>query len=262
MKTYLLGACALVLVPAAAFAAGSWDGTWKVDVSSAQMPKRPDVYVLKDGNWDCKTCVPEIKVKADGKDYPVAGSPYVDSVAVKVVDDHTVQETDKKNGKVVGSMTTTIAADGKSGSIEFSDSSNTNGAPVTGKGKIQRVAAGPKGSHAVSGSWRMTNMSDFSDNGITFTIKTEGDSFSMSTPTGQSYTAKLDGTEAPMKGDPGVTSVSLIKRGKNTVEETDKRDGKTTAVMTMTISGDGKTISVHYDDKRHGTSMSYKANKQ
>ena len=48
-----------------------------------------------------------------------------------------------------------------------------------------------------------------------------------STPTGQSYTAKLDGKDVPYMGDPGTTSVSLKRMG-DAFEETDKRDGKVT----------------------------------
>ena len=46
----------------------------------------------------------------------------------------------------------------------------------------------------------------------------------MTSATGQSYNAKLDGTDTPFKGDPGVTSVSVKKLGKDTLEETRKRD--------------------------------------
>jgi hypothetical protein len=35
-----------------------------------------------------------------------------------------------------------------------------------------------------------------------------------------------NGTDAPMKGDPSITSVSVKMIGKDMLEETDKRDGK------------------------------------
>jgi len=85
---------------------------------------------------------------------------------------------------------------------------------------------------------------------------------SMSNPTGQSYTAKLDGTEAPYKGDPGTTSVSVKKVNKNTLEETDKRDGKVIAVARITVSADGKSLAVAVEDKLHGTSSHFTATKQ
>jgi hypothetical protein len=84
----------------------------------------------------------------------------------------------------------------------------------------------------------------------------------MSTQTGQSYTAKLDGTEAPYKGDPGTTSVSVKKVDKNTIEETDKRDGKVISVSRMTVAADGKSMTIAWDDKLHGTTGEYVAVKQ
>jgi hypothetical protein len=146
--------------------------------------------------------------------------------------------------------------------FEFTDSSATNAAPVTGKGEATRVAKGPAGSHAISGSWRTSKMDSVSDNGLTFTNKVEGDSLSVSSPTGQSYTAKLDGTEAPYKGDPGTTSVSVKKVDKNTIEETDKRDGKVISVARMTVAADGKSMTIAVNDKLHGTSSQYVAVKQ
>ena len=250
------------LVPVQASAQSAFDGTWKIDLNKAQMPKKPDVYLLQNGKYECKTCVPTVSVKADGTDQNVTGHPYYDTIAVKVVNDRTVEETQKKGGKVVATSTTTVAADGKTATFEFTDSSNTNAAPVTGKGTQTRVGKGPAGSHAISGSWRTTSFDNVSDNGLLFTYKMEGDSLNMTTPTGQSYSAKMDGTDAPYTGDPGTTSVSVKKMGKNIVRETDKRNGKVISVSTMTIAADGKSMKIAYKDELHGTTSSYVAIKQ
>jgi hypothetical protein len=146
--------------------------------------------------------------------------------------------------------------------IEFSDSSNTNAAPVTGKGEATRVANGPAGSNAISGSWRTTKIEAVSDNGITWTYKVSGGELTMTNPTGQSYTAKLNGTEAPYNGDPGTTSVSVKQMGKNTIEETDKRDGKVIEVTRSTIAADGKSMTVAWTDKLHGSNGQFVAEKQ
>jgi hypothetical protein len=250
------------MFPVLAMAQNAFDGTWKIDVNKVDFPKKPDEYLLKDGMYECKTCVPVVKVKADGTDQSVSGHPYYDSVAIKVVSDHEIEETDKKNGKVVATSTTTVAADGKTLTFTFSDSSNTNAEPVTGKGEAMRVGKAPAGANAISGSWRTTKIENFSDNGLTWTYKISGDELTMTNPTGQTYTAKLNGTEAPMKGDPGVSSVSVMMKGKETLEETDKRDGKVIGISKNTISSDGKTMKIVYEDKLHGTTMNFVATKQ
>ncbi len=260
-KLCLVAALGILLLPAVASAQSPINGTWKTDMNKVDWPKKPDVYELKNGMYSCKTCVPAYTIKADGSDQKVTGHPYVDTIAIKVINDHQIEETDKKNGKVVGTSKTTVSPDGNTLTFEFTDSSNSNGAPVTGKGQATRVAKGPAGSSPLSGSWRMSKVESLSDNAVTVTYKVSGNEITMTNPTGQTYTAKLDGSDAPMKGDPGITSVSVKMVGK-TLEETDKRDGKVIGVFKATVQPDGKTISAAYDDKLQGRTTKWTMVKQ
>ncbi|MGB8322711.1 MAG: hypothetical protein WCE52_07090 [Candidatus Acidiferrum sp.] len=257
-----IGLLVAFLMPAATIAQDAISGTWKTDLSNPQLPKKPDVYQLKDGMYTCKTCAPPFEVKADGQDQKVSGHPYFDTLSVKVVDDRTVEMSQKKDGKLNGTSKMMVSPDGKTMVFEFSDSSATNGDPVTGKIEATRVGKAPAGEHAISGSWRTTKYDTISDNGLVVTFKLDGDTLMMSSPTGQSYAAKLDGTEAPYKGDPGTTSVSVKKMGKDTIEETDKRDGKVIGVTRMKVSADGKTMTFDNVDKLHGTTSQFTATKQ
>ena len=261
-RLFLAGLLTLSLTPVLALAQSAFDGTWKIDMNKAEFPKKPDKYLLQDGMYECQTCVPPIKIKADGQDHPVTGHPYYDAVAIKVINDHQIEETDKKNDKTVATSTMMVSQDGNTLTFEFSDSSDTNAAPVTGKGEATRVAKGPAGSNAISGSWRTTKLETLSENAITWTYKVSGDELTMTNPTGQSYTAKLDGTDAPYKGDPGVTSVSVKMHGKDTLEETDKRGDKIIGISKMTLESDGKTAKLVYEDKLHGTTSKFVAMKQ
>lgn len=97
----------------------------------------------------------------------MTGSPYHDTVAIQVINDHEIKETDKKKGQVVAASTRTVSSDGKALVLEFSDGGTTNGGlPVTGSGTEMRVAKGPAGSHAISGSWRMSSQ-NLSNNATT-----------------------------------------------------------------------------------------------
>jgi hypothetical protein len=261
-KLFLAALLVSLFTPVLALAQSAFDGTWKLDLNKVEFPKKPDVFLLQNGMYECKTCVPPIKIKADGQDQTVSGHPYFDTMAVKVVSDHEIQETDKKNGKTVATSKVTLSPDGNTITAEFSDSSNTNGDPVTGKGEMTRVAKGPEGSHAISGSWRAAKFENLSDNAITWTYKVSGDELTMTAPTGQSYTAKLDGTEAPYKGDPGTDSVSVKMMGKDTLEETDKRAGKVINITKMTLDPGGKTAKIVAEDKLQGTTTQFVAVKQ
>ena len=246
----------------AAGAQPTLDGTWKFDTSSAQMPTKPDVYLLKDGLFTCSTCTPPYTVAADGAPHAVAGSPYHDQVAVKLVDPTTLEQTFYKAGHMVGQGRDQLGPDGKTAAITFTDSSNTSSAPVTGKVKLVRVADGPAGSSPFSGAWRTAKIDTLSANDLLITYQTHGDMLSMSEPTGQSYMAKLDGTAAPFKGDPGLDTVSVKMTGPGAYRETDMRAGKVIGVGTMTVAPDGKSLALNYEDKLAGTTSGITAYKQ
>lgn len=130
----------------------------------------------------------------------VAGAKAYDTLAVKDVDPKTVRYTRKKGGQVVGESSDSVSADGKSITTEFKGYP-PKGAPVTGKYTQVRVTAGPAGSHAISGGWRMDKVENVSDNGLTFSYKGTADGMTMTSPTGESYDAKFDGKDYPMKSD-------------------------------------------------------------
>jgi hypothetical protein len=260
-KLFFVGRLLLLLLPVLAVAQSPFDGTWKNDLNKMQFPTKPDVYLLQNGMYECSTCVPPIKVKADGTDQKVTGDPYSDALAVKVIDDHTVETTSKKGGKVMGTGKNSISADGNTLTVQWTDSSNTTGGTQTGTYTAKRVAKGSAGAHLISGSWRGEKQ-EASEAATTWTYKVNGNELTMSTPLGQSYTAKLDGTDAPYKGDPGTTSVSVKMLSKDTLEETHKRDGKVTWIGKLTISPDGKTAKWVGEDKLQATTTTGIAAKQ
>jgi hypothetical protein len=266
MKRLLLVALFIVFLPLLAMAQSDFDGTWKVDLTKSTMSDKRDVFLLQNGTYQCKTCMPPISLKADGVDHSVTGNPYYDTLAVKVLDDRSVETIEKKNGRVVGTSKMVASSDGSTATFEFTDNTNNTSAPVVGKGVMTRVAKTkrpPTGAHAISGSWRTSKMESLSDNALTFTFKADGENLNMTNPMGQSYTAKLDGTDALYKGDPGINSVSILRLGKDTFMETDKRDGKAiTTKRFMVTPVDGKTMTVIVGDDLTGAATVLAAAKQ
>ena len=258
---FFAGLLALLFVPVVARAQSRFEGTWKIDLSSAQWSTKPDVYLLQSGTYDCKTCVPPIHIKADGTDQKVTGDPYIDTLSVKVIDDHNVESTAKKAGKVVGAEKRSVSSDGNTLTGSWTYSGNPTGGTQTGTYTEKRVAKAPAGANLISGSWR-PEKADASAESLTYTFKVNGNELTMTSATGQSYTAKLDGTDAPVTGDPGLTSVSVKMLGKDTLEETYNRDGKVAVIYTSTLSADGKTLKVIADDKLQGTTNKFVSQKQ
>jgi hypothetical protein len=71
--------------------------------------------------------------KFDGKDYAVTGDPTSDMRSIKKIDDHTLELTVKKGGKVTITGKIVVAADGKSRTL------TATGTDAAGK-KIQSVS--------------------------------------------------------------------------------------------------------------------------
>ncbi len=258
MKRLLL---ALVLLASATlFGQSPFDGTWMTKLDTAKFPTKPDQFSLKNNMYECLTCVPKIAVKADGTDQKVTGHPYYDTIAVHVQNASSVEIIEKKDGKVMYTDTATVSADGNTLNDKFTDTTGTQ--PVTGEVTSTRVKPGPAGSHALSGSWRTSKVDNISNNGLTVTYQGTAEGLKMSDPNGNSYDAKFNGKDYPIQGDPGHTMVSLKRIGDDTIEETDKRNGKIVGISRMTLSKDGKSIEVEYTDKQHNTKTSFTMEKQ
>jgi hypothetical protein len=245
--------------PASAEAAAI-DGTWKADLSSVQIDQKPDQLLLKDGQFSCPTCTPPIALAADGAMHAVE-RPYSDHMAVKADDDHNVTRTSQKAGKDTGTTKYSVSPDGKTLTVSFSDSSVPNAKPVTGNYTETRVADAPAGAHAISGSWKLDKYNNVSDEGLTVSYRTDADTVHMSSPVGTSFDARLDGSEAPIKGDVAGTTASVKKLADGSYEETDKRGGKVISVTTFKAGSDGK-MHVVSEDKLAGSTIRYTADKQ
>src|SRR5579864_2382527 len=111
MELLKFSAAALLLVPAASFAASAFNGSWTFSADHIQLTKKPMVMVLNNGEFSCKTCQDSKTVKADGTEHKVKDDPNIDAATITVVDANTVTATYKLDGKTVNTMKLTVAAD-------------------------------------------------------------------------------------------------------------------------------------------------------
>ena len=251
---------ALLLAPAMVLAGTSaFDGTWKTKTGSMQTTGKPDTFQVVNGEYTCSSCDPPFTVKADGMFHETKGSPYHDAVAVKVLSPTSVEVRNQLAGKVVFEGTSEVSADGSTLHGKFTDHSGAKAA--TGSYTEKRVAAGPAGSHATSGGWLQTGLTEGNDALRTVSYAMTADGFSMHW-NGQSYDAKFDGKEYPVAGDPTHTTVTLKRLDAHTVLETDHRQGKVTDEIHLAVAQDGKTISGEDKDLAHGQTTTYTLEKQ
>jgi hypothetical protein len=256
MKRMLL---LLSLVPAVAFASTPFDGTWKIRLDSAQFSGKPSEQVVMNGSYTCKSCVPPFTIKADGKDQPTPVHNTRDHMSVKVVNATTVEYTQKVGGKLIGTSTDTISADGKRLTSAFTDYSGEK--PVKGTATAKRVGPAPPGAHAVSGAWMQDSVPEFTEAGRTIVVHSSDNGIKW-TWNGLITDAKFDGKQYAVQNDPQKTLVTLKKISDRQFEEQGTSEGKVQYITLWTVSADGKTITQASEDPVHGTKSSWVLDKQ
>ncbi len=246
-----------LLLTSSVFAQSRFEGTWKMQMDTLQFSGPPEDYVFDKGMYYCMSCVPKVDVKTDGSDQKVTGYAY-DTLAVRILDEHSIKFTMKKGGKTTFECVETVSADDRTMTEDFTNTSEAQ--TVTGKAGFTRVGNGPAGSHTLSGQWRMDTVKNATRAGTLTTYRSTAGGLTISDGS-QSYEAKFDGKDYPRNGDVHSTrSHKLIDDF--TIEETAKEDGKIVDVMRMVVSQDGKSMKVESEDRRRGTRMTYNAAKQ
>ena len=260
LAVFALSLAALLSVAAVSRGQSPFDGTWKTDLSQTKFSPKPLTFYISQGWYHCVTCDPAYDVAADGQDHAVAGQSF-DTISVTIVDPHSISVVTKKGGQADYEQTRTVSADGKTLTVKSTGHPANGGAATTFETTAKRSGMAPAGVHATSGQWIIQKQTG-SDNALLTTYKMNGDQFTMTSPTGETYTAKFDGADYPATGSHYYNAVSLKKINANTIEETDKRDGKVVDVDTMTVSANGKMMTEVDNDKVTGRTSTFVAKKQ
>ena len=143
-RTVAIAVLAFLLCVTMSFAQSPQMGTWKLNEAKSKIPAGApkntsvvyeaagdNVKVTVDGvDGQGKPAHNEWTGKFDGKDYPVTGDTASDMRSYKQIDDHTLDLTAKKGGKVTITGKISISADGKTRTV------NATGTDPSGK-KVQ-----------------------------------------------------------------------------------------------------------------------------
>ena len=219
-----------------------FDGTWRILVDQSRFSSKPMVVFLSEGWFHCRSCNPQLDVRADGTDQAVLGQAY-DTINVREIDPNSIHILIKKAGKVQLEETQSVSKDGRVLNIATTEHPAKDGPVVTAQTTAIRIGIAPAAIHRTSGSWRLTRLTQ-SENGLLTTYTSSGDELTMTTPTGETFKAKFDGTDYPETGANGHNVVSLKRIDQNTFEELDKRDGTVVNMSRTTVSADGKKMTI------------------
>jgi hypothetical protein len=136
MKTRTIAVTAALWLAAGAMAFGGDAnmGTWKLNEAKSKIPamaQKNNTVVYEAAGDSIKVTVDgtdgqgkpthnEWTGKFDGKDYPLVGDAQANTRSYKKIDDHTMELTNKKDGKVTATGRIVISADGKSRGVKLS----------------------------------------------------------------------------------------------------------------------------------------------
>lgn len=146
-RTILVAVLACLVCVTLSFAQNPNMGTWKLNESKSKLPASgakntsvvyeaagDNVKVTVDGvDGQGKPTHNEWTGKFDGKDYPVTGDTISDARSYKQVNDHTLDLTAKKDGKVTIEGKIKVSADGKTRTVTTT-STDASGKKVKSEG--------------------------------------------------------------------------------------------------------------------------------
>ncbi len=235
------------------------NGTWKTELASIKFEGKPNELLLQGGTYNCKTCIPPLTVAADGQFHPVTDRPYFDRISVSAVDDRTVEIHRLKGNREVSSTTMQVSDDGNVLNTKFTNANNPSAPPVQGTETARRAGPAPAGAHAVSGQWTPDRVQDYSEDALNITFQIADNKVTMNSQ-GESYTAEIGGTSAPVQGDTGGTTVAVTREG-NGLRETFTRGGKEVAQTIIMPSADRSSVTFTSIDPRDGSKTTWMAKK-
>lgn len=231
-------------------------GTWKANIESASFENDNRDWLLADGTFDCRSCQPPYQVAANGE-WQTVDRPGYDGQMIEIVDDNTVKGAIRKGEDELGNSTWSVSEDGQTMTITYNDLDGDE--PVTGSTNFTRTAAGPDGSHAVSGQWTVSDVADISDAGLTFSYTLDGDTLTSAGNSG-GYAAVLGGDPVTPADDDTGGMLAVEQVSDNVYRETYTRDGEVLNVTEITVDGD--TLSFKSDDPRDGSVVTWTASRQ
>lgn len=241
MKKLLWCICAAFLGIAAAspcLAADSpWNGTWKENFAKDNLTGMSLSITAKGSGYHFTSGAISYDFACDGKPYTTSGT---STISCKPTSDGGFDFTVSHNGHVTVNEHRSFSADGKL--MTMTDTLiNADGSTSKAVGLRERKS----GTTGLAGEW--VNAKITRDDPTVEIFSVDGDMLHIEIPRDKSsLDVKLDGTESARKGPlvgPGET-MSYKLTSPNEMDVVRKTDGKVISDSTLTLSADGKTLTL------------------
>ncbi|MGY2737329.1 hypothetical protein [Sphingomonas sp. UYP23] len=231
-----------------------FNGDWTTDLSTLSKEPEPERVVVKGKRFSRSKGA--VSVPADGQFHSLGDVPYVDAVAVTILDRRRVRELDRFRGKIIYSITYAASGDGQSMRRTITDFGKPNGRAVSTVIDSARDGRHSPGEHLVSGAWRAVSIKK-SQTGLIDTIRLRDGRYSLLGHDGYGYTAVIGGPPVSIRGDAETGRVSVTTQANDTVIVRMSLDGKKTALQTLRLQPDRHTIKVSVHREADGVEKTY-----
>jgi hypothetical protein len=230
----------LIWISACGLAAADapYAGKWKMNVAKSDFGDTTMTYESMAGG--------EMKVTADGQSYTFKMdgkdnmTPWGMTMAWKAAGPDSWETTEKTSDKVTATGVVKLSGNGKILTMNLkrmkADGSTSNDSMT-----FQRISGGP----GLAGKWKTKNLTSSSPETLTLAAK-GADGLTVTMGNGDAVCdAKFDGKDHPARGPafPSGWSCNIARAGANALSLHWKKDGKDMYLSTLTVSGDGKTLT-------------------
>ena len=260
MKARLCWAAAMVTVcvPLCHAADNPWNGTWKLNEAKSKLTGGVDtVSQSADGKYTVASSGLSFSFGCDGAEYPLPGGRMLTCTKVNETSMHFVV---KAGGDELAQVDRTLSDNGKTLTVVDTGKA-PDGTPFHDTEIYKKTAAGS--GNAWTGAWQNTKV-EMSTHGVAV-VQATADTITFTYPMSKSsLTAKLDGTPATEQGphpEEGST-VSLTADGPLTIHEVDTLNGTVLEHDTLSVTRDGRTMTVEAQRTGDATKQVYVYDKQ
>jgi hypothetical protein len=239
-KTLMFAAMCTCCVSLCHAADSPWNGTWKLNEVRSKLTGSMDtVSQGPDGKYTVTSSGLTFTFGCDGANYPLPGG---HEISCTRNGDQALHFVARAGGDELGQIDRTLSDGGKTMTVVDTGKA-PDGTPFRDTEVYRKVAAGS--GDAWTGQWQNSKV-QIGTSG-TAVIQMTGDSIHFEYPMDKSsLTAKLDGTPATRQEphpEEGMT-ISLTAAGPLTLHEVDKLNDTVLERDTLTVSPDGKTMSI------------------
>lgn len=234
--------------PILCFAETPFAGSWVVQPELTTYSGRQLSFSIERGEYKRTSCVPTPAVPTDGKEHPITGDSYVQSMSVRLLDRDRVEVVEKIGGNLTWKGTYTVANDKKSMILKYEDRRAAKA--VTGTVQFAREGDVIANAHLLSGTWKPEKLLDLSATGLSMTFRDTDNGLAMTASDGRTYDAEFDRDDQPLKGYLDGASVRVFRGSLNHFQVNRKQNGVLVELSWGTFSDDKESMKLMQLDEQ------------